>query len=196
MQTGKQFAMMFQLIGAVQLRSQRRFDAVWRLSRLRPASRIPFASYVFGNHEKLASRLQRSAGVICMVEQPDRHVCTVSHTGCGARSDHDHRGGVRQRTECGGKAEQDYATAAAFGFPPPRDSTDPENEIMQSDQHTTHHPVPSRSAEYAPASGGRGDAAKGNGHEKSKDSADRHDAITPKGRRPARSAENKTRTRR
>jgi len=73
----------------------------------------------------------------------------------------------------------------------------PEDKIMQSDQRTTHHPVPSRSTERTSGNDGNGNAAASRGIEKSKDSSDRHDAVKPAiGRRPARSNENTPKRRR
>src|SRR6185312_8243541 len=100
-QAGKKLAMLFQLVGTVQLRPQRRFNAVWRLSRLRPASRFPLVPYVFGNHEKLASRLQRSAGVNWIVGQSASQVCALSNIGHGNREDRDCATAYRASSQIG-----------------------------------------------------------------------------------------------
>jgi hypothetical protein len=67
----------------------------------------------------------------------------------------------------------------------------PEDKIMQSDQRTTHHPIPFRNTERTSDNDENDDTAESYGKEKYRESSDRHDAIKPAtGRRPARSAEN------
>lgn len=61
---------------------------------------------------------------------------------------------------------------------------------MQSDQHTSNHPIPFRHTERTPDIDENNDVAESYGSEKYGDSADRHSAIkAAMGRRPARSAE-------
>jgi hypothetical protein len=72
-----------------------------------------------------------------------------------------------------------------------------EDNVMQSDQRTTNHPIPFRHAEHASDIDGNHDVAERNDVRQHRDSSDRHDATKPAmGRRPARSAENMPRNRR